>query len=132
MRQVLLHLVDEVMHIDDCAFNASLHEPIEHVVDEGLAGNLHQWLWHVVSEWTHTCAEPGSQHHGVPRNDSCCRCGHTSDFQWRHIGAIPGRERRQRGVYQGALQIGPYPWEMTQVLRLVVAPFQPGENAEDL
>ena len=45
---------------------------------------------------------------------------------------VPGLQIVHRGVNQRAAQVTPYAREMTQVLRLAVAPVQPCENAEDL
>src|SRR6185369_10645266 len=52
-------------------------------------------------------------------------------LQRRHVDAIPGVELRQRRMRQRALQIGPYARKVTQILRFVVAPLQPREDAEN-
>src|ERR1051325_3088786 len=54
-----------------------------------------------------------------------------SCLQWRHVCPIPGRERLERRMGERPLQIAPYPRQMTQILRLPVAPLQASEDAED-
>ena len=67
--QVLLHLVGEIMDIDDRALNSGPCEPVQHMVDERLARDLHQRFRNCVRERTHARAEPGCQNHGAARND---------------------------------------------------------------
>ena len=69
MCQVLLHLVGEVMNIDDRALNSGPCEPVQHMVDERLARDLHQRFRNCIRERTHARAEPGCQNHGAARND---------------------------------------------------------------
>src|SRR6516165_9544003 len=68
---------------------------------------------------------------GLGRSGSLIRCGRSSGGQGRHVGNIPRVERLQCGMTQRALQIGPYPRQVTQVLRLAVAHVQPCKYAED-
>src|SRR5437773_1382797 len=49
----------------------------------------------------------------------------------RHVEAVPVLQHRQRRMRQRALQIAPYPGDVSEVLRPAVAPVEPCENAED-
>ena len=49
----------------------------------------------------------------------------------RHVLAVPVPQRRQRRMRQRALQIAPYPRDVSDVLRLAVAAVEPREDAED-
>ena len=129
LSQMLDKLFGEVMHVDDGFFDARLREPIEHMVDERFAGDLHQRLRHRVGQRAHPRAESGGQHHGAARRDFSG--GAHLDLQRRHIGAVPGGERRQIRVSQRSLQIVPDARHVSQILRLVVAAFEPREYAED-
>src|SRR5260370_26574717 len=57
--------------------------------------------------------------------------GRSNGVQGRHMGNIPCVERLQCRMTQRALQICPYPRQVTQVLRLAVAHVQPRKYAED-
>ena len=129
LSQVADELFGEVMHVDDGFFDARLREPVEHMVYERLAGHFHQRLRHRVGQRTHPRAEPGGQHHGAARRDFSG--GAHLDLQCWHIGAVPGGEGRQIWVSQRSLEIVPDARHVSQILRLVVAAFEPREYAED-
>src|SRR5215470_6872199 len=48
----------------------------------------------------------------------------------RHVGRIPLPEIGERRVRQRAVEVGPDPGLVTQILRLAVAPVQPRKGAE--
>src|SRR5689334_17042787 len=53
-------------------------------------------------------------------------------FRRRHVDAVPLLQHRQRRMGQRALQIAPYPRDVSKILRLAVAPVEPREDAQDL
>src|SRR5262249_60737354 len=50
----------------------------------------------------------------------------------RNVALVPGIERLERRMRQGTAQILPHSGHVAEVLRLVVAPVEPCENAENL
>ena len=126
-------LVGEVMHVDHGALDAGLGQPVEHVVDQRLAGDLHQRLRHRVGDRPHALAEAGGEHHGAAGSMlalSPSLLAQPSSFGTLTLyQALSGASD---GMRQRALQIGPYPRDVTQILRLAVAPVEPREDAEDL
>ena len=122
-----LDLLGEVMHVDHRALDAGLGQPVEHMIDQRLAGDLDQRLRHRVGERPHARAEAGGQHHGGLRRDAS-----SATFSAGTLARYQASSWRQRRMRQRALQIAPYARQMTQILRLAVAPLEPGENAEDL
>ena len=101
LSQVADELFGEVMHVDDGFFDADVGETIEHMVNEWFARDPHERLRHRVGQRAHARAESGGQHHGATRH--VFSGGAHLDLQWRHIGAVPGGERRQIRVSQRAL-----------------------------
>src|SRR5262245_40492898 len=53
-------------------------------------------------------------------------------LQRRNVLTVPFIERPHRRMRQRALQVGPYAWHVTQILRLAVAQVEAGEDAENL
>ncbi len=113
------------------------HQPREAARLQRLHGPLHQrfaahrqqGFGRGVGQWAHARAESGGQHHGATRR-VFSGVAHL-DLQCRHVGAIPGGERREIRVSQRSLQIVPDTRHVPQILRLVVAAFEPREYAED-
>src|SRR5205814_4833247 len=56
--------------------------------------------------------------------------GGKSGNRRRHVGGIPLAKCRQRRMRQRAVQAGPDPGLVAQILRLAVPPVEPGEGAE--
>src|SRR5258707_945203 len=52
--------------------------------------------------------------------------------QSRNVRAIPGIQRSERRVSKRSLQIVPYTWHMSQILRFAVAHVQARKDAENL
>src|SRR3974377_1023930 len=68
---------------------------------------------------------------GLCFSRSLIALGCSNGVQGRHMGNIPRIERLQRRMAQRALQIGPNPRQVTQVLWLAVAHVQPRNNSEN-
>src|SRR4051794_25643590 len=60
------------------------------------------------------------------------RCTPSYCLERRYVPVVPGPHGGECRMRQCPLQIAPYAGHMTQILRLAVAPVEPGENAQDL
>ena len=113
-RQMPLHGVGEVMHVDHRALDAGIGKPIERIIDQGFAADRDQGLRDVAVMRPHPRAETGRQHYRAVRHHRIARPS-TAVTRIRniiahpdpHICGVPGLQRRQRRVRQRALQIGP-------------------------
>ena len=140
-REVPLDLVGEIMHVDHRALDAGCGQPVEHMIDQRLAGDRHQRLRHACRSAA-ACARRGrrpapwrvrgqSAGWDIDGHAPACRLRLDRASAPARGRSYQSLQRRQRRMRQRALQIAPYPRDVSEILRLAVAPVEPREDAED-